>query len=109
MTYYEDDPNYQVCQSGTFESKKFRVVYNHLIQSPDPQDSWSGQKALWNSSVMLKVKYFVWKVMHGKLPTFEFFLYMLLMLVLVCNVHFCGLIMETTWHIIWDCSKIVVC
>ena len=55
-----------------YSNKIVRVVYNHLNKSLDAEDTWSGWKALWNLRVMPKVKFFIWKVMQGKLPTFNF-------------------------------------
>ncbi|XP_039123366.1 uncharacterized protein LOC120259982 [Dioscorea cayenensis subsp. rotundata] len=81
------------------------TVYDCLVSS-DPSP-WPGWNYIWKLCVLPRIKTFIWKLAHGKLPTSDYLYSLNIGPPTQC--HFCGLVSESASHIIWNCYKIVPC
>ncbi|XP_039123400.1 uncharacterized protein LOC120260021 [Dioscorea cayenensis subsp. rotundata] len=61
--------------------------------------SWAGWNHIWKFMVIPRVKVFLWKVAHGKLPNGAYLYNLNLRPVSIC--HFCRLHSETIEHLLW--------
>lgn len=81
------------------------AVYDFLVSSdPNP---WPGWNYIWKLCVLPRIKTFVQKLAHGKLPTGDDFYGLDIDPFTQC--HFCGLVSESASHIFWNYCKIVPC
>lgn len=70
-------------------------------------DSWIGWHNIWHLTAIPLVKFFIWKMTHGKLPSGAY-----LYNIRVCpyiDCKFCVLEAKTTPHVLWNCCKICSC
>lgn len=83
------------------------AVYNFLNNEGLDLDRWPGWKHIWRIKAVPRVKLFIWKVAHGKLPTGAY-LYNLNLGPETC-CHFCGIHSETIEHLLWYCRCSRLC
>ena len=100
----QNEPNFWVWHPLTSSSKIVKVVYSRLNKSMDLEDSWIGWKTLWRLKVAPTVKLFMWKMLHGKIPSFAFLYKLNIGPSLPCLL--CGLTLEATEHVFWNCNKL---
>ncbi|XP_039115912.1 uncharacterized protein LOC120251463 [Dioscorea cayenensis subsp. rotundata] len=81
------------------------AVYDYLI-TLDPQP-WPGWSFIWKLFVLPRVRTFIWKLAHGKLPSGDYLYGLNIGPFTLC--HFCGLAPESASHTIWNCPKIMPC
>lgn len=68
------------------------AVYNFLNSEGDVHNYWTGWNHIWKLKVSPRVKLFIWKVAHGKLPTGAYLYNLNIGPASLC--HFCGLTLK---------------
>ena len=87
-------PNHYVRMPVSANAKLVSVIYNHLNYGGVYDESWSGWLAMWRLQASLRVRLFVWKLLHGKVPTCSFSYRLNISQPSLCV--FCGLDWETS-------------
>lgn len=78
-------------------------VYDTISSNAMCSNPWDGRNQIWKLCAILRVKFFIWKLIHGKLSTSALLYRLNIGPFSLCP--FCGLEEETADHIIWSCSK----
>lgn len=65
-------------------------------------DFWDGWYMIWRLYVNPHVKVFMWRLFHGRTPTFSFLYKLNIWPQMMCP--FCDLLEEIDEHIIWECQ-----
>lgn len=79
------------------------VIYSFLNERHCCYGPWPGWKKIWKLDVPPRVKTFVWKLAHSKLPTCDIFYNLNFGPLTLC--HFCQLVPKTATHIFWECPN----
>lgn len=87
--------------------KTVTAVYNFINSDGAALPPWAGWNQIWKLMVIPRIKLFVWKVAHGKLPISASLYNLNPGPISVC--HFCGLHPETTDHLLWYCRCSLIC
>lgn len=82
------------------------AVYAFLNDDPS-STPWKGWKNIWKLDVPPRVKTFMWKLAHNKIPTCDVFYN--LNFGPRTYYHFCHLVPETSARIFWGCPYIINC
>lgn len=83
------------------------AVYNFINSKGEEACSWAGWNHIWKFMVIPRVKVFLWKVAHGKLPNGAYLYNLNLRPVSIC--HFYRLHSETIEHLLWYCRCSTLC
>lgn len=83
------------------------TVYDHDLDFKSFDEPWLGWPIIWKPPMMPRIKFFLWKLAHGRLSTGD------------CLYHInigpkisyplCGLVDETMAHLFWNFNKILHC
>ncbi|XP_039118053.1 uncharacterized protein LOC120253920 [Dioscorea cayenensis subsp. rotundata] len=76
------------------------TVYNNLNRNPCSTDPWIGWCEIWRLPVIPRIKVHIWKLAHGKLPTYSYLYNLNIGPNNPCPL--CGLEPETTAHLFWE-------
>ncbi|XP_039135862.1 uncharacterized protein LOC120273306 [Dioscorea cayenensis subsp. rotundata] len=102
-----DNKNFWIWNQRSFKTSIAFSVYEHLCRTSGPDDLWTGWAFIWKLRVIPRVKTFIWKLAHGKLPTGALLYH--LNIGPFCPCPLCGLCEETSDHLLWKCGKVVHC
>ncbi|XP_039135720.1 uncharacterized protein LOC120273142 [Dioscorea cayenensis subsp. rotundata] len=83
------------------------VVYDFVNSGRTSQLVWNGWQIIWKLKVVPRVKVFLWKLAHGKLPTGNYLFNLNIGPVSLC--HFCNIHPENSTHLFWECRNSVSC
>lgn len=71
LVFYHDSNNHWTWALSSSSAKISSDVYNFLNQS-SVVDHWKGWHIIWKIPGAPQVKTFIWRLLHGRIPTFEF-------------------------------------
>lgn len=82
------------------------VAYNFLNQNPSIV-IWKGWHNIWRLPTAPRIRTFTWRMVHGRIPTFEYLYALTIGPQLMCLI--CELEKEMVVHILWKCRLSVHC
>lgn len=103
-TINNESNNYWVWEPSASTYSIASAVYLWLNSDQQGEvDCWGGWHYLWKLRAIPKVKVFVWRMLHGRTPTFAFLHKLNIGPERECV--FCELEPETDEHVLWNCCK----
>lgn len=90
--------------SPTHKTSIATSVYDSISSNNNCSGSWDGSNQIWKLCAISRVKFFIWKIIHGKLSTDALLYRLNFGSYMLCP--FCWLEEETTGHLLWFCYKI---
>ncbi|XP_039134322.1 uncharacterized protein LOC120271710 [Dioscorea cayenensis subsp. rotundata] len=79
------------------------TVYDFVNSGGTSHLNWTGWQAIWKLMVVPRVKVFMWKLAHGKLPTAAYLFNLNIGPASLC--HFCNIHPENSTHLFWECRN----
>lgn len=90
--------------AGGAKSSLVGMIYDWLNRPQFEQfGDWGGWKILWKLMTIPRVKVFLWRLLHGRTPTFAYLHKLNIGPDRECV--FCGLERDTDEHFVWGCHK----
>lgn len=83
------------------------TVYEHANSSNANEAPWLGWLVIWKLPSLPRVKVFLWKLAHGRIPTGDYLYQLNIGHKMSCPL--CGLVDESAEHLFWNCPKIRHC
>lgn len=102
-----DLPNNWIWWSNSSFRYLAASIYAFLNDDLLHSHSWLGRDKIWKLEVPHRVRTFMWKLAHNKIPTCDVFHNLNFGPLTYC--HFCHLVPKTSTHIFWDCPRIIDC
>lgn len=76
-------------------------AYNNLVHGNHSSSVWS---RIWGLKVPVKIKFFLWKISHGIIPTKQLLLSRIKKGNGICEM--CEIASESLSHLFWDCAQV---
>lgn len=107
IVFDTDAANEWVWRPLSSKAMTVATIYDYLNSEHLDMHTWNGWNFIWKLKVVPRVKVFIWKLAHGKLPTRSYLYNLNLGPDSLCS--FCGIHSDNAEHLIWNFRNSVSC